>query len=153
MTMGYDAQGWSAHRIPMSPNLPTAMPPSRADKVVQTDISGMASAMAMPLITLWTTIAALVGGMLAADIVLGITPSYFINNLPRAVMVSNLWLAMGKSVVFGLLIALIGCHYGLRVKPNTESLGQGTTASVVTSITVVILIDALFAVIFKNIGI
>jgi len=69
------------------------------------------------------------------------------------VMVSNLWLAMGKSVVFGLMIALIGCHYGLRVKPNTESLGQGTTASVVTSITVVILIDALFAVIFKNIGI
>ena len=52
-----------------------------------------------------------------------------------------------------LMIALIGCHYGLRVKPNTESLGQGTTASVVTSITVVILIDALFAVIFKNIGI
>ena len=113
----------------------------------------MAMALAMPLITLWTTIAALVGGMLAADIVLGITPSYFINNLPRAVMVSNLWLAMGKSVVFGLLIALIGCHYGLRVKPNTESLGRGTTASVVTSITVVILIDALFAVIFKNIGI
>ena len=113
----------------------------------------MAMALAMPLITLWTTIAALVGGMLAADIVLGITPSYFINNLPRAVMVSNLCLAMGKSVGFGLLIALIGCHYGLRVKPNTESLGQGTTASVVTSITVVILIDALFAVIFKNIGI
>ncbi len=113
----------------------------------------MAMALAMPLITLWTTVAALVGGMLAADLVLGITPSYFINNLPRAVMVSNLWLAMGKSVVFGLLIALVGCHYGLRVKPNTESLGQGTTASVVTSITVVILIDALFAVVFKNIGI
>jgi len=113
----------------------------------------MAMALAMPLITLWTTVSALVGGMLAADLVLGITPSYFINNLPRAVMVSNLWLAMGKSVVFGLMIALIGCHYGLRVKPNTESLGQGTTASVVTSSTVVILIDALFAVIFKNIGI
>jgi phospholipid/cholesterol/gamma-HCH transport system permease protein len=113
----------------------------------------IAMAVAMPLLTLWTTVAALVGGMLAADLVLGITPSYFINNLPRAVMVSNLWLAMGKAVVFGLLIALVGCHYGLRVKPNTESLGQGTTASVVTSITVVILIDALFAVIFKNIGI
>ena len=67
--------------------------------------------------------------------------------------IGNLWLAMGKSVVFGLLIALIGCHYGLRVKPNTESLGQGTTASVVTSITVVILVDALFAVVFKNVGI
>ena len=66
---------------------------------------------------------------------------------------ANLNLAVGKSIVFGLFIALIGCHYGLRVKPNTESLGQGTTASVVTSITAVILIDALFAVIFKNVGI
>jgi len=56
-------------------------------------------------------------------------------------------------VVFGLLIALIACHYGLRVKPNTESLGQGTTASVVTSITMVLLVDALFAVVFKNVGI
>jgi phospholipid/cholesterol/gamma-HCH transport system permease protein len=62
-------------------------------------------------------------------------------------------LATAKSAVFGLLIALIACHYGLRVKPNTESLGQGTTASVVTSITVVILVDALFAVLFRNVGI
>jgi phospholipid/cholesterol/gamma-HCH transport system permease protein len=75
------------------------------------------------------------------------------NALPQAVEVANLTLATAKSVVFGLLIALIGCHFGLRVKPNTESLGQGTTASVVTSITVVILVDALFAVLFKNVGI
>ncbi len=113
----------------------------------------IALALAMPLLTLWTTLAALFGGMLAADLALGITPAYFINNLPRAVQVSNLWLAMGKSAVFGLLIALVGCHYGLRVKPNTESLGRGTTASVVTSITVVILVDALFAVLFKNLGV
>jgi phospholipid/cholesterol/gamma-HCH transport system permease protein len=56
-------------------------------------------------------------------------------------------------VVFGILIALVGCHFGLRVKPNTQSLGEGTTASVVTSITVVILVDALFAVLFKEVGI
>jgi phospholipid/cholesterol/gamma-HCH transport system permease protein len=113
----------------------------------------IALALAMPLITVWTTLAALAGGMLAADVSLGITPNYFMTALPRAVKISNLALAMSKSVVFGVLIAVIGCHYGLRVKPNTESLGQGTTASVVTSITVVILIDALFAVIFKSIGI
>ncbi|GAB4208841.1 MAG: ABC transporter permease [Tibeticola sp.] len=113
----------------------------------------LALAVAMPLLTLWTTIAALVGGMLAADVALGINPGYFVTNLPRAVQVSNLWLAVGKSAVFGVLIALVGCHYGLRVKPNTESLGALTTASVVTSITVVILVDALFAVLFKNIGI
>jgi len=73
--------------------------------------------------------------------------------MPAAVKFSNLTLALSKSVVFGLLIALIGCHWGLRVKPNTQSLGEGTTASVVTSVTMVILVDALFAVAFKNIGI
>jgi phospholipid/cholesterol/gamma-HCH transport system permease protein len=113
----------------------------------------LACAVALPLISVWTTLAALLGGMLAADSVLGVTPAYFFTALPRAVDIGNLWLAVGKSVVFGMLIALIGCHYGLRVKPNTESLGQGTTASVVTSITVVLLVDALFAVVFKNVGI
>ncbi len=113
----------------------------------------LALALVMPLISVWTTLAALLGGMLAADISMGVTPSFFINSLPAAVEVSNLTLATAKSVVFGLLIALVGCHYGLRVKPNTESLGQGTTASVVTSITVVILVDALFAILFRNVGI
>jgi phospholipid/cholesterol/gamma-HCH transport system permease protein len=113
----------------------------------------LALALAMPLISVWTTVAALVGGMVAADVALGITPRFFINALPAAVELSNLGLALGKTVVFGLLIALIGCHFGLRVKPNTESLGQGTTASVVTSITVVILVDAVFAVVFKDVGI
>jgi phospholipid/cholesterol/gamma-HCH transport system permease protein len=113
----------------------------------------LALAVVMPLISVWTTIAALLGGMLAADISMDVTPSYFVNSLPAAVDVANLSLATGKSVVFGVLIALVGCHYGLRVKPNTESLGQGTTASVVTSITVVILVDALFAVLFKSVGI
>ena len=112
----------------------------------------IAMSIAMPLLAVWTTLAALAGGMLASDLVMGVTPAYFFATLPRAVEVSNLNLALGKSVVFGLLIALIGCHYGLRVKPNTESLGQGTTASVVTSITMVILVDALFAVLFKDIG-
>jgi phospholipid/cholesterol/gamma-HCH transport system permease protein len=112
----------------------------------------LALAVVMPLISVWTTISALVGGMLAADLAMGITPSFFINALPAAVDAANLTLATAKSMVFGVLIALIGCHFGLRVKPNTESLGQGTTASVVTSITVVILVDALFAVLFKNIG-
>lgn len=112
----------------------------------------IAMSIAMPLLAVWTTLAALAGGMLAADLAMGVTPAYFFATLPRAVEVSNLNLALGKSVVFGLLIALIGCHYGLRVKPNTESLGQGTTASVVTSITMVILVDALFAVLFKDIG-
>ncbi len=113
----------------------------------------MAMAIAMPLVAVWTTLAALAGGILTADIVLGITPEFFFMALPQAVEASNLALAMSKSVVFGLLIAIIGCHYGLRVLPNTESLGRGTTASVVTSITMVILVNSVFALVFRDVGI
>ncbi|TFY96616.1 MlaE family ABC transporter permease [Ramlibacter humi] len=112
----------------------------------------MALAFAMPLVSIWTTLCALAGGMLAADASLGITPTFFLNALPSAVQIGNLVLATSKSMVFGVLIALIGCHYGLAVEPNTQSLGQGTTASVVSSITVVILVDALFAIAFQEVG-
>jgi phospholipid/cholesterol/gamma-HCH transport system permease protein len=113
----------------------------------------LAMGVAMPLISVWTTLAALLGGMISADLTMGVSPAYFISALPGAVQASNLTLATAKSAVFGVLIALVGCHFGLRVKPNTESLGQGTTASVVVSITVVILVDAMFAVIFRHVGI
>lgn len=113
----------------------------------------LALAVAMPLISIWTSAAALVGGMLAAAITLGLSPSFFIAAMPAAVDISNLVIATSKAVVFGFVIALVGCHFGLRVKPNTESLGEGTTSSVVTAITMVILVDALFAVIFSNVGI
>lgn len=113
----------------------------------------VALAIAMPLIAVWTTLCALAGGMLAADIAMDVSPAYFAQALPNAVSFSNLGLAMAKSVVFGVGIALIGCHWGLRVKPNTQSLGEGTTASVVNAITMVIIVDALFAIAFKNLGI
>jgi phospholipid/cholesterol/gamma-HCH transport system permease protein len=113
----------------------------------------LALAIAMPLVSAWTTLVALLGGMLAADVAMDVSPSFFIQALPAAVQGSNLLLATAKSMVFGVLIALIACHYGLRVKPNTQSLGEGTTASVVTSITAVILVDAVFAVVFRDVGI
>ncbi|HEY4664726.1 MAG TPA: ABC transporter permease [Comamonas sp.] len=112
----------------------------------------MALALAMPLICLWTTLAALGGGMLAADLTMGISAAFFWEALPDAVQIGNLVLAMAKSVVFGIFIALIGCHWGLSVEPNTQSLGQGTTASVVSSITMVIIVDAIFAIAFKDVG-
>ena len=112
----------------------------------------MALALAMPLVSLWTTMAALLGGIGASNFALDVSPAYFLQTLPQAVDIANLWLGMGKSVAFGLAIALIGCYWGLWVKPNTESLGSGTTASVVTSITAVIVIDAVFAIIFRNVG-
>ena len=107
---------------------------------------------ALPLLVLWTDAVALLGGMVAANMELGIGYRYFFESLPGAVPIANLWLGVGKGVVFGLLIALLACHFGLRIRPNTESLGAGTTSSVVTAITIVILVDAVFAIIFRDVG-
>jgi len=112
----------------------------------------LALAVSMPLLVAWTDLMALAGGMLAAHAQLGISSAFFLRALPDAVPVANLWFGLGKGVVFGVLIALTACHFGLRIKPNTTSLGMGTTASVVTSITVVILADAILAIVFKDVG-
>jgi phospholipid/cholesterol/gamma-HCH transport system permease protein len=90
--------------------------------------------------------------MLAANLELGIDYRQFLRGLPAAVPIANLWLGVGKGVLFGILIATIACHYGLRIKPNTESLAAGTTESVVSSITAVILADAAIAVMFSSVG-
>lgn len=112
----------------------------------------LALAITMPLLVLWTTAMALAGGMIAADLQLDIDYGYFVQNLPRAVPVVNLWIGLGKGVVFGICIALVACHFGLRVKPNTESLSANTTSAVVTAITMVIIVDAIFAVLTRSIG-
>ena len=112
----------------------------------------LALGVAMPLLVMWTNIVALTGGALAAKIVLGIDMGYFARALPSVVPVANLWIGLGKGVAFGMLIAIVGCHFGFRIKANSQSLGEGTTTSVVTSITIVILADAVFAILFQNVG-
>jgi phospholipid/cholesterol/gamma-HCH transport system permease protein len=112
----------------------------------------LALALGLPLIILWTDAVALIGGMVAARAELGLSYLFFIDALPGAVPIANLWLGIGKGVVFGVLIALLACHYGLRIRPNTESLGEGTTSSVVMAITIVILVDAVFAILFRDVG-
>jgi phospholipid/cholesterol/gamma-HCH transport system permease protein len=112
----------------------------------------LALAIALPLLVVWTDIVSLTGGMLAAHFGLDIDFSYFIQALPGAVPISNFWIGLGKGTVFGMLIALSACHFGFRIKPNSQSLGEGTTTSVVVSITVVILADALFAIAFQGVG-
>ena len=67
--------------------------------------------------------------------------------------VANVWIGLSKGVFFGFLIALVSCHFGLKVRPNTESLSSNTTTAVVTAITLVILTDALFAILTRNVGI
>ena len=106
----------------------------------------------MPLLSAWTSASALIGGMFSAQNTLDISHQQFLGKLPDVVPLVNVFIGLGKSAVFGLMIALIACHFGFRIKPNTESLGSETTNSVVASITVVIMIDAMFAILFMGVG-
>jgi phospholipid/cholesterol/gamma-HCH transport system permease protein len=112
----------------------------------------IALALSMPLLVIWTDAIALIGGMIAAKAELGLSPAFFLQKLPGAVPIANYWIGLGKGFVFGCLIGLVACHFGLRIAPNTESLGHGTTWSVVTAITAVIIADAVFAIVFSDVG-
>jgi phospholipid/cholesterol/gamma-HCH transport system permease protein len=123
---------------------------SRSMRLVLPKVAALA--IAMPLLVLWTSAIALMGGMVSAQVQLDISYGFFIETLPKVVPVANLYIALAKGVTFGIMVALVACHFGLRVRPNTESLSANTTASVVSSITVVILVDAVFAIATRSIG-
>jgi len=129
----------------------SAMGVSRSIRVVLPKL--LALTVVMPLLVLWASGIALIGGMLSALLQLDISLTYFVENLQRAVPVANLVIGLSKGLVFGFIIAWVACHFGLRVKPNTESLSANTTTSVVTAITLVILVDAVFAINTRNLGI
>lgn len=112
----------------------------------------VALVMALPLLVVWTDIIALMGGAMSARLEMDISFFQFILKLPSAVPVANYLIGLCKGAVFGLLIALVACHFGLRIKPDTESLGNETTNSVVAAITLVILTDAVFAILFRSVG-
>lgn len=127
-----------------------AMGISRSLRIVLPKVAALT--LVMPMLVVWTCAVALAGGMLAAGFQLGLSWGYFLEALPRVVPVANLVIGLSKGAVFGFLIALLACHFGLRVRPNTDSLSANTTISVVASITMVILVDAVFAVVTRNLG-
>ena len=112
----------------------------------------LALSIAMPLVAFCTDIAALAGALLVSRFTLGIQPGAFLQALPQAVEVVNFWIGIGKSVAFGFAVAFVACHFGLRVLPNTDSLALGVTKSVVASITIVIILDAIFAILLRDVG-
>lgn len=112
----------------------------------------LALAVATPLLVIWCSAAGIFGGMVAAHLEMGLSYGYFFDTLPKAVPPANVLIGLGKGASFGLLVGLIACYFGLRVRPNTESLSAGTTTSVVSSITAVIVVDAIFAILTRNLG-
>lgn len=107
----------------------------------------------LPLLTFFANVAALTGGTIMAVATLDVTYTQFIRQLADALTLKNLLVGMVKAPVFAFLIGMVGCYEGLKVGGSAESIGRLTTQSVVESIVLVILADALFSIIFSTLGI
>ena len=112
----------------------------------------LALVIALPILTFLGSMAALYGGGLVAWLYGGMSPEIFIARLKEAISVTHFKVGMIKAPFMALVIGIVACAEGLRVKGSAESLGLQTTTSVVKSIFLVIVLDGLFAIFFASIG-
>ncbi len=105
---------------------------------------------ALPLLTIWSDIFGVMGGMVMSNNMLSITWHDFLHRFPNVVPLRALLIGLGKAPVFALIIASIGCYQGVRVEGSADSVGQNTTRSVVMAIFFIIVADAIFSVVFSK---
>ena len=107
----------------------------------------------IPLLTFVAAIAGLCGGMIVTWGVLGLSPDFFLARLVDEVGITHFWVGLSKAPVMAIIIAGIGCRQGMEVGVDVESLGRRVTAAVVHAIFSIILIDAIFAVIYMELDV
>lgn len=106
-----------------------------------------------PILTFVATLAGVAGGMLVGWTTLDINPTVFLERMRSSVPLDQFWVGMSKAPVFGLVVALIACRQGLLTGGSVQSLGKATTTSVVQAIFAIIVLDALFAIFYMELGI
>jgi phospholipid/cholesterol/gamma-HCH transport system permease protein len=106
----------------------------------------------LPLLTFFSDVMGLVGGSLISLALLDVSPLQYVDRVRHAVDVNDLFVGLIKAPIFGFLIAIIGCMHGLRVRGSAESVGKETTRAVVKAIFIVIVLDALFSILFEKLG-
>jgi phospholipid/cholesterol/gamma-HCH transport system permease protein len=107
----------------------------------------------IPLLVFVATIAGLAGGMLVVWVVLDLSPTFFLQRIIDFVGVTHFWIGLSKAPVMATVIAAIGCRQGMEVGNDVESLGRRVTAAVVHAIFAIILIDAIFALIYMKLDV
>ncbi|MBV8122170.1 MAG: ABC transporter permease, partial [Alphaproteobacteria bacterium] len=107
----------------------------------------------LPMLTVYADLMGLLGGCLMAWGVLGITIPEFLSELRSAVIPRTFWVGVVKAPVFAAIIAAVGCYEGFLVSRSAESVGRLTTLSVVESLSLVIIADAVFSIVFSVLGI
>jgi phospholipid/cholesterol/gamma-HCH transport system permease protein len=109
----------------------------------------LALMIALPLLTFFANTMAILGGAFMTTQVIDLTFAQFLNLLNQAVTPTHFWVGMVKAPVFALLIALVGCYEGMRVRGSAESVGRLTTQAVVEALFLVIVVDAMFSILFS----
>jgi phospholipid/cholesterol/gamma-HCH transport system permease protein len=107
----------------------------------------------LPLLTFFADIMGLLGGAAISQFLLDVSPAQYLARLPHVVDGSDLFVGLVKAPVFAFFIAAIGCMHGLRASGSAESVGRETTRAVVKSIFMVLVLDALFSILFERLGI
>jgi phospholipid/cholesterol/gamma-HCH transport system permease protein len=108
---------------------------------------------ALPLLTIVADIIGLMGGALLCRYLLDIPITQYLTRVNEAIAPSTFWVGLMKAPVFALLIGMAGAYRGMQVRDSSRELGRLTTVAVVQSIFLVILADALFAVLFMELGV
>lgn len=106
----------------------------------------------VPILTFLGSMAALYGGGVVSWLYGGIAPDIFLSRLKETITIDTFAIGMIKAPFMALVIGVVACVAGLKVRGSAESLGLQTTASVVESIFLVIVLDGLFAIFFAAIG-
>ena len=112
----------------------------------------IATSLMMVLLGFYGSLMAIIGGALFCWLSLGMPIVSFVQRLQEVVPIADFWIGLFKAPIFGMIIAVTGCFQGMQVSGNAESVGQRTTAAVVQSIFLVIVLDAFFAVFFTALG-
>ncbi len=107
----------------------------------------------LPLLTFYADIMGLLGGAVMVTLTLDISFFQFARQLNAAVPMWSLWVGLIKAPVFAFVIAMVGCFEGLKVSGSAESVGRQTTRAVVEAIFLVIVLDAMFSILFSVLGI
>jgi phospholipid/cholesterol/gamma-HCH transport system permease protein len=108
---------------------------------------------ALPLLVFIGDIAGLLGGMLVTREQLDISSAMFMDRLADVILLKTLLVGLGKAPVFAIFIALIACRMGLTVTRDARSVGENTTSTVVQSLVAIIILNAIFAVMFVRLDI
>jgi len=113
----------------------------------------VALALLMPLLCVYADIMGILGGLIVGVVMLDLNPIVYLNETKTALSLTNVWIGLFHSAVFGVIVALSGCLRGIQCGRSASAVGYATTSAVVTSIVSIIVATAIITILCNVLGI